>query len=152
MHRETGHAEVADIVYDPAAITLPELLEVFWQTHDPTTLGTVRAPMWAQYRSAIFYRNADRPMSTTRPNWTRVPIGPSLRDRTAGQILRCGELPPGLLCQQPGPRLLPDEGQTSPQRGVRQQSREAGPGTYFGGAPTAPPPKGLRRIIPAHRA
>lgn len=57
---ETGHAEVAEIVYDPAVITLPELLEVFWQTHDPTTLNRQGADVGTQYRSAIFYRNADQ--------------------------------------------------------------------------------------------
>ena len=50
----TGHAEVARIAYDPAVITLDELLEVFWQTHDPTTLNRQGADVGTQYRSAIF--------------------------------------------------------------------------------------------------
>lgn len=53
----TGHAEVAQIVYDPAKITLDELLEVFWQTHDPTTLNRQGNDEGTQYRSAIFYHN-----------------------------------------------------------------------------------------------
>ncbi len=57
---ETGHAEVAEVVYDPSVITLPELLEVFWQTHDPTTLNRQGADVGTQYRSAIYYRNADQ--------------------------------------------------------------------------------------------
>lgn len=57
---ETGHAEVAAVVYDPAVITLDELLEVFWQTHDPTTLNRQGADVGTQYRSSIFYRNAEQ--------------------------------------------------------------------------------------------
>lgn len=57
---ETGHAEVAEVVFDPAVITLDELLEVFWQTHDPTTLNRQGADVGTQYRSAIFYRNAEQ--------------------------------------------------------------------------------------------
>ena len=53
----TGHAEVARIVYDPAKITFAELLEVFWQTHDPTTLNRQGADVGTQYRSAIFYHS-----------------------------------------------------------------------------------------------
>ncbi len=51
---KTGHAEVARIVYDPEKITVDELLEVFWQTHDPTTLNRQGADVGTQYRSAIF--------------------------------------------------------------------------------------------------
>src|SRR5215207_9715601 len=54
---ETGHAECLRIVYDPAKITFDELLEVFWQTHDPTTLNRQGADVGTQYRSAIFFRD-----------------------------------------------------------------------------------------------
>ena len=57
---ETGHAEVAEIIFDPSVVTLPEILEVFWQTHDPTTLNRQGADVGTQYRSAIFYRNAEQ--------------------------------------------------------------------------------------------
>lgn len=53
----TGHAEVARIVYDPAKITFEELLEVFWQTHDPTTLNRQGGDKGTQYRSVIFYHD-----------------------------------------------------------------------------------------------
>jgi peptide-methionine (S)-S-oxide reductase len=53
----TGHAEVIQIVYDPAELTFDELLEVFWQTHDPTTLNRQGNDVGPQYRSAIFYHN-----------------------------------------------------------------------------------------------
>lgn len=53
----TGHAEVCRIIYDPRIITFKELLEVFWQTHDPTTLNMQGNDIGSQYRSAIFYYN-----------------------------------------------------------------------------------------------
>ncbi len=53
----TGHAEVVQIVYDSSVISFDELLEVFWQTHDPTTLNRQGADVGTQYRSAIFYHN-----------------------------------------------------------------------------------------------
>lgn len=54
----TGHAEVCQLVYDPSVISFRELLEVFWQTHDPTTLNKQGADVGTQYRSAIFYHSA----------------------------------------------------------------------------------------------
>lgn len=50
----TGHAEVALITFDPALITFDELLEVFWCTHDPTTLNRQGHDVGTQYRSVIF--------------------------------------------------------------------------------------------------
>ena len=57
---ETGHAEALQIVYDPAKISFDELLEVFWQTHDPTTLNQQGADVGTQYRSGIFYHNEEQ--------------------------------------------------------------------------------------------
>jgi len=53
----TGHAEVCNITYDTSIITYPELLEVFWKTHDPTTLNRQGNDVGTQYRSVIFYHN-----------------------------------------------------------------------------------------------
>lgn len=55
--KNTGHAEVIQIVFDPAKITFDELLEVFWQTHDPTTLNKQGNDVGPQYRSVIFYHD-----------------------------------------------------------------------------------------------
>lgn len=56
----TGHAEVAQITYDPEAISFEELLYVFWRTHDPTTLNRQGPDVGTQYRSAIFYHNDEQ--------------------------------------------------------------------------------------------
>jgi peptide-methionine (S)-S-oxide reductase len=53
----TGHAEVVQIHYDSSKIKFEELLEVFWQTHDPTTLNRQGNDVGTQYRSVIFYHN-----------------------------------------------------------------------------------------------
>ncbi len=56
----TGHAEVAQITYDPSVISFEELLEVFWKTHDPTTLNRQGADTGTQYRSGVFYHNEEQ--------------------------------------------------------------------------------------------
>ena len=53
----TGHAEVAQITFDPAKVSYERLLEVFWQAHDPTTLNRQGADVGTQYRSAVFYQD-----------------------------------------------------------------------------------------------
>jgi len=53
----TGHAEVCNITYNPSVITYLELLEVFWKTHDPTTLNRQGNDVGTQYRSAVFYHS-----------------------------------------------------------------------------------------------
>ncbi len=52
---KTGHAEVVQVEYDPARVTFEQLLEVFWQIHDPTTLNRQGPDFGTQYRSIIFY-------------------------------------------------------------------------------------------------
>lgn len=56
----TGHAEACSIIYDSAVISFDELLEVFWKTHDPTTLNRQGNDVGTQYRSAIFYHSAQQ--------------------------------------------------------------------------------------------
>jgi peptide-methionine (S)-S-oxide reductase len=56
----TGHAEVTQIQYDPSQISYDELLEVFWKTHDPTTLNQQGNDYGTQYRSAVFYHNDEQ--------------------------------------------------------------------------------------------
>jgi len=56
----TGHAEVVQITFDPKLISYAELLEVFWKTHDPTTLNRQGNDEGTQYRSVVFYHNDDQ--------------------------------------------------------------------------------------------
>lgn len=53
----TSHAEVVQIIYNPKIVSLEQLLEVFFRTHNPTTLNRQGADVGTQYRSAIFYSN-----------------------------------------------------------------------------------------------
>jgi peptide-methionine (S)-S-oxide reductase len=56
----TGHAEVTQLTYNPKKISFDELLEIFWKTHDPTTLNRQGNDEGTQYRSVIFYHNDEQ--------------------------------------------------------------------------------------------
>ncbi|MCF8235804.1 MAG: peptide-methionine (S)-S-oxide reductase MsrA [Bacteroidales bacterium] len=56
----TGHAEVIQLTYDPREVSYTELLEIFWRTHDPTTLNRQGADVGTQYRSVIFYHDEEQ--------------------------------------------------------------------------------------------
>jgi len=57
---KTGHAEVVQITFNPNIISLTKILQIFFATHDPTTLNRQGADIGTQYRSVIFYRNAQQ--------------------------------------------------------------------------------------------
>jgi len=57
---QTGHAEVVQIEYDPSIVTYDDLLTVFWNNHDPTTLNRQGPDVGDQYRSAVFFHNAEQ--------------------------------------------------------------------------------------------
>jgi peptide-methionine (S)-S-oxide reductase len=56
----TGHAESIQITYDPSKVSYDQLLEVFWKTHDPTTKNRQGNDVGPQYRSVVFYHDADQ--------------------------------------------------------------------------------------------
>ena len=58
--KKTGHAEAVEIYYDPSKTTFEELLEVFFKTHDPTTLNKQGHDEGPQYRSSVFYHNPEQ--------------------------------------------------------------------------------------------
>ena len=57
---ETGHAEVVQVEFNPAAVTYDQLLDVFWSNHNPTTLNRQGPDVGTQYRSVIFYHTPEQ--------------------------------------------------------------------------------------------
>lgn len=60
LSRITGHAEVAQVEYDPSKVSYDELLDVFWNIHDPTSLNRQGPDRGEQYRSVIFFHNTQQ--------------------------------------------------------------------------------------------
>lgn len=54
----TGHAEAVDVEYDPSRVTYEQLLDIFWKSHDPTTLNRQGPDFGSQYRSAVYYHDS----------------------------------------------------------------------------------------------
>jgi len=57
---KTGHAEVVEIVYDPSLVSYEELLDIFWNSHNPTTPNRQGPDIGTQYRSVIFFHGAEQ--------------------------------------------------------------------------------------------
>jgi peptide-methionine (S)-S-oxide reductase len=55
----TGHAESVEVTYDPARVSYDQLLSLFWDVHDPTTLNRQGPDVGSQYRSVIFFQNSE---------------------------------------------------------------------------------------------
>jgi methionine-S-sulfoxide reductase len=62
----TGHAEVVKITFDPSIVSYEELLEKFWDIHNPTTLNRQGWDIGTQYRSVVFYKNEEQRLSAMK--------------------------------------------------------------------------------------
>jgi len=87
---QTGHAEAIEIEYDPAVVSFQKLLEVFFATHDPTTLNRQGADVGTQYRSGIFYHDGEQKRVAeeviVKLNQARVFPGPIVTEVTKASV------------------------------------------------------------------
>lgn len=82
----TGHAEAVEVTFDPAVIAYDRLLEVFWQSHDPTQFNRQGPDHGTQYRSAIFY-HSDAQQLAAEESLARLDASGLLRSRIVTEIV-----------------------------------------------------------------
>jgi peptide-methionine (S)-S-oxide reductase len=87
---QTGHAEVAQVEYDPSQISYERLLEVFWALHDPTTLNRQGPDFGTQYRSVIFYHD-DQQRAAAQASCKRLDESKRLRRPIVTEIKPAGD-------------------------------------------------------------
>ena len=85
----TGHAEAVRVTYDPAKVSYAELLDAFWTSHDPTTVGRQGPDVGSQYRSAIFFHDPEQEQ-TARASLKEVDGSGVFRRKIVTQIVPAG--------------------------------------------------------------
>jgi len=88
---ETGHAEVAQVTYDPKKISYEKLLEVFWENHDPTQLNRQGPDVGSQYRSVIFWHN-DAQRKAAEVSKEKSQESGKYKDEVVTEIVEAGKL------------------------------------------------------------
>jgi len=86
---ETGHAEVVQVTFDPAKVSYDDLLNVFWQIHDPTQVNRQGPDFGSQYRTAIFFRSPAQEAAAQASGKFRRPIATEIT--AAGPFYRAEE-------------------------------------------------------------
>jgi len=87
---QTGHAEAVLVTYDPAKVSYPELLDAFWSLHDPTTVDRQGPDVGTQYRSVIFYHDAEQE-KLARASLKEVDDSGVFKRKIATQIVPAGK-------------------------------------------------------------
>lgn len=87
----SGHAEVVRVTYDPNKITYQELLDRFWESHDPTTLNRQGADIGTQYRSGIFYHSPEQKEIALA---SKKAVAKNYKDPIVTEVVEAGEFYP----------------------------------------------------------
>lgn len=95
----TGHAEVVDLEFDPARISYLDLLEVFWECHDPTQLNRQGPDVGTQYRSAILFHTPEQ-RAAAEASRERLDASGRLRDPVVTEILSASAFHRAEECHQ----------------------------------------------------
>jgi peptide-methionine (S)-S-oxide reductase len=86
---ETGHAEVVQVTFDPAKVSYEQLLNVFWQAHDPTQVNRQGPDFGTQYRTAIFFHSPEQE-AIAKKSCAALEAGGKLRRPIATEITPAG--------------------------------------------------------------
>jgi peptide-methionine (S)-S-oxide reductase len=89
-HKDTNHAEVVHIEFNSSEVSYKELLNVFWNKHDPTTLNRQGPDVGTQYRSAIFYHD-EKQMELANTSKKEMDKANKFRDKIVTEIVPAGE-------------------------------------------------------------
>jgi len=113
----TGHAEAVRVVFDPSIVSYERLLEVFWACHNPTTLNRQGPDAGTQYRSAIFFRDADQQKIALASREAMAKSGKFARDIVT-EITKAGEF---YLAEEYHQRYLEKRGAPACNTGIGQE-------------------------------